>query len=122
MVGAVIAVIGAMAVIFGLDLLKMTVSTQDYDIFVDPIIDKQSLFITGRITVQNTGSQPLTNVRVNFGEGDVLELGSLSPGKKIILSPPPDNGMEFVQVTADNGVFVSKGYRELPKMVGMMGS
>lgn len=122
MVGAVIAVIGAMAVIFGMDLLKMTVSTQDYDIFVDPIIDKQNLFITGRITVQNTGSQPLTNVRVNFGEGDILELGSLSPGEKIILSPPHDNGMEFVQVTADNGVFVSKGYRELPKMVGMMGS
>ena len=122
MVGAVIAVIGAMAVIFGLDLLKMTVSTQDYDIFVDPIIDKQNLFITGRITVQNTGSQPLTNVRVNFGEGDVLDLGALSPGEKIILSPPPDNGMEFVQITADNGVFVSKGYRELPKMVGMMGS
>lgn len=121
-VGVIIAVIGAMAVVLGLDVLKMSVSTQSYDIFVDPIIDKQNLFIMGRITVQNTGSEPLTNVRVNFGEGDILELGSLSPGEKIILSPPPDNGMEFVQVTADNGIFVSKGYRELPKMVGMMGS
>ena len=122
MVGVAIVAIGAMAVIFGLDILKMSVSVQDYDIFVDPIIDKQNLFVMGRITVQNTGSQPLTNIRVNFGEGDILELGSLDPGEKIILSPPPDNGMEFVQVTADNGIFVSKGYRELPKMVGMMGS
>lgn len=122
MVGVAIVAIGAMAVIFGLDVLKMSVSVQDYDIFVDPIIDKQNLFVMGRITVQNTGSQPLTNIRVNFGEGDILELGSLDPGEKIILSPPPDNGMEFVQVTADNGIFVSKGYRELPKMVGMMGS
>lgn len=122
MVGVIVAIIGAMVVVFGLDLLKMSVSTQDYDIFVDPIIDKQNLFIMGRITVQNTGFQPLTNIRVNFGEGDILELGSLAPGEKIILSPPPDNGMEFVQITADNGIFVSKGYRELPKMVGMMGS
>ena len=30
--------------------------------------------------------------------------------------------MEFVMVTADNDIFVSKGYRQMPKMVGMMGS
>jgi hypothetical protein len=30
--------------------------------------------------------------------------------------------MQFVQVTADNDIFVSKAYREMPKMVGMMGS
>ena len=121
-VGVAVGVIGVIAVVIGMDVLKMSVSTQDYDIFVDPIIDKQNLFITGRITVQNTGSQPLTNLRVNFGDGDVLELGSLDPGDKIILSPPPDNSMQFVQVSGDNGIFVSKAYRELPKMVGMMGS
>lgn len=121
-VGVAVGAIAVMAVVFGMDVLKMSVSTQDYDIFVDPIIDKQNLFITGRITVQNTGSLPLTNLRVNFGDGDVLELGSLDPGDKIILSPPPDNAMQFVQVSGDNGIFVSKAYRELPKMVGMMGS
>lgn len=111
-----------MALIFGLDVLKLSVSTQDYDIFVDPIIDKQSMFTTGRITIQNTGAQPLTNLRVNFGSGDILDLNTLDPGKKIILSPPPDNPMEFVMITADNDIFVNKAYRELPKMVGMMGS
>lgn len=109
-------------VIFGLDILKLSVSTQEYDIFVDPIIDKQNLFVTGRITIQNTGSQPLTNIHVNFGAGDTLDIGMLKSGEKIIISPPPDNPMEFVMIDADNGIFVNKAYRELPKMVGMMGS
>ena len=117
-----IGVVGLMAVIFGMDILKLSISTQDYDIFVDPIIDKQNLFVTGRITVQNTGSQPLTNIHVNFGAGDTLDLGTLKAGQKIILSPPSDNPMEFVMIEADNGIFVNKAYRELPKMVGMMGS
>lgn len=117
-----IGIIGIMAVIFGLDMLKLSVSTQDYDLFVDPIIDKQNLFVTGRITIQNTGSKPLTNVHVNFGAGDTFDIATLKSGQKIILSPPPDNPMEFVMIEADEGIFVNKAYRELPKMVGMMGS
>ena len=117
-----IGVIIIMTVIFGMDILKLSVSTQDYDIFVDPILDKQSLFVMGRITIQNTGSQPLTNVHVNFGAGDTLELETIDVGEKIIVSPPSDNPMEFVMITADNDVFVNKAYREMPKMVGMMGS
>ncbi|WP_048097540.1 hypothetical protein [Candidatus Nitrosopumilus salaria] len=112
----------AMAVIFGADILKLSVSTQEHDIFVDPILDKQNLFVMGRVTIQNIGSQPLTNVHVNFGAGDTLELGALKAGQKIIVSPPPENPMEFVMISADNDVFVSKTYREMPKMVGMMGS
>ena len=122
LIAAGVGVIGIMAVVFGLDMLKLSVSIQDYDIFVDPIIDKQNLFVTGRITIQNTGSQPLTNIHVNFGAGDTLDIASLKSGQKIIISPPPDNPMEFVMIEADEGVFVNKAYRELPKMVGMMGS
>ena len=111
-----------MGVIFGLDITRVTVATQDYDVFVDPLKDQQSLFTMARVTIQNTGTQPLTNLKVNFGEGDILEIGTLDAGKKILVSPPPENEMEFVQVSADNGIFVSKAYREPPKMVGMMGS
>ena len=111
-----------MAVIFGMDLVKMVGGGQEHELYVDPIIDKQNLFIVGRVTVQNTGSQPLSNVVVNFGDGDTLDLGTLEPRQKVIVSPPVDNSMQFVQVTTDQGVFVSKAYRELPKMVGMMGS
>ncbi|MFQ5496917.1 MAG: hypothetical protein ACE5DU_03425 [Nitrosopumilus sp.] len=111
-----------MGVIFGMDIGKLSISTQDYDIFVDPILDKQSLFVMGRVTIQNTGFEPLTNVRVNFGAGDTLDLGTIKAGQKIIVSPPPDNPMEYVMISADNDIFVNKAYREMPKMVGMMGS
>jgi len=120
--GVGVGSIGVMAVIFGMDIIKLTISTQDYDVFVDPLLDKQNLFVMGRVTIQNTGSQPLTNVHVNFGAGDTLDLGTLKTGQKIIVSPPPNNPMEFVMISADNDVFVSKAYREMPKMVGMMGS
>ena len=120
--GIGLAAIAIMGAIFGMDLLKLSISTQDHDIFVDPLLDKQNLFVMGRVTIQNTGSQSLTNIHVNFGAGDTLDLGSLKPGQKVIVSPPPDNPMEFVMISADNGIFVNKAYREMPKMVGMMGS
>jgi len=111
-----------MAFSFGSNVIQMSVPVQDYDIFVDPIIDKQNLFDIGRITIQNTGSKPLTNIHINFGDGDTMDLKLLEPGDKILLSPPSDNSMQFVQISADNDVFVSKAYRTPPKMVGMMGS
>ncbi len=122
LIGAIVGGIVVMGIIFGLDISRLTVATQDYDIFVDPLLDDQSLFVMGRVIIQNTGFKPLTNVRVNFGEGDITELGTLDPGEKIILSPPSDNKMEFVQVSADPDIFVNKAYRSPPKMVGMMGS
>ncbi len=118
----IVGVVAVMALIFGLDVMKLSISTQEYDIFVDPIIDKQNLFVTGRVTIQNTGSQPLTNLHVNFGAGDILDIKTLKSGQKIILSPPSDNPMEFVMINADHDIFVNKAYREMPKMVGMMGS
>ncbi len=121
-IAAGLAVIVLVVVVFGADLVKLSIPTQEYDIFVDPILDKQSLFVMGRVTIQNTGSQPLTNIHVNFGAGDTLDLKSLKAGQKIILSPPSDNPMELVMISADNDIFVSKAYREMPKMVGMMGS
>ena len=121
-IGVIAGAIVVMGIIFGSDVFKLSVSTQEHDIFVDPILDKQNMFVMGRITIQNTGSQPLTNVHVNFGSGDTLDLATIKAGQKIILSPPPDNPMEFVMVSADHDIFVNKAYREMPKMVGMMGS
>ncbi|HIG32597.1 MAG TPA: hypothetical protein EYQ09_04045 [Flavobacteriales bacterium] len=117
-----ISVIVAMGIIFGMDFLKFSIAVQEYDIFVDPILDKQSLFIMGRVIIQNTGSQPLTNIHINFGAGDTLDIKVLKVGQKIIVSPPPENPMRFVMISADNDIFVNKAYREMPKMVGMMGS
>lgn len=117
-----VGVIALMSIVFGLDVLKMSMSVQDYAIFVDPIVDNQNLFVTGRVSIQNIGAKPLTNIHINFGDGDILDIQSLKPGNKIIVSPPPDNSMKFVMITADNDIFVNKAYRTPPKMVGMMGS
>jgi hypothetical protein len=122
LIAIIVGIIGVMALVFGLDVMKLSISTQEYNIFVDPLIDKQSLFVTGRVTIQNTGSQPLTNIHVNFGAGDTLDIKTLKSGQKVILSPPSDNPMEFVMINADHDIFVNKAYREMPKMVGMMGS
>lgn len=119
---AIVVGIGIMATVIGFDFVKMSVPIKEYDVYVDPIIDRQNLFDIGRVTIQNTGSKPLTNIHVNFGDGDTLDLKILQPGDKMLLSPPSENSMEYVQVTADNDVFVNKGYRTPPKMVGMMGS
>ena len=122
LISAGIGIIVIIGTIIALDISKVAIATQDYDIFVDPLIDEQNLFVMARVTVQNTGSQPLTNVKINFGGGDILELGTLDAGEKILVSPPQENELKFVQVSADPDIFVSKIYRTPPKLVGMMGS
>jgi hypothetical protein len=117
-----IGVIVILGIVVSLSLSKGVIFSEEYAIFVDPFKDEQDLFVMARVTIQNTGNQPLTNVRANFGGGDIQELGTLVPGQKIIVSPPTENKMEFVMVTADNGIFVNKAYRTPSKMPGMMGS
>ena len=96
--------------------------TADNSIMVDPTKEKQSLFVLARVTIQNTGSQPLTNITIDYGDGDKDIIPTLKSGKTIILSPPEDNSLQFVRVTADGGIDVYKAYREPIAMPGMMGS
>ena len=94
----------------------------DNSIMVDPTKEKQSLFVLARVTIQNTGGQPLTNITIDYGDGDKDIIPTLKPGKTIILSPPEGNSLQFVRVTADGGIDVYKAYREPIAMPGMMGS
>lgn len=117
-----VGVIAILVIVVGLSISKGVIVSEEYEIFVDPFKDEQDLFVMARVTIQNIGTKPLTNVRANFGGGEIQELGILTPGQKIIISPPPENSMEFVMVTADEGIFVNKAYRTPTKMPGMMGS
>ena len=117
-----IGVIAVLVIVVSFTLSKGVIASEEYAIFVDPFKDKQDLFVMARVTIQNIGTQPLTNVKANFGGGDIQELGTLKPGQKILISPPSDNEMEFVMVTADEGIFVNKAFRIPIKMPGMMGS
>ena len=94
----------------------------NHSIMVDPTVEKQSLFTIARVTVQNTGSSPLTNLTINYGDNDIDSIGTLDPGKTIILSPPQGNSLQYVIVTADGDVHIFKAYREPVAMPGMMGS
>jgi hypothetical protein len=101
------------------------VATKNYSIDVDPIKDNQNLFNTARVTVTNTGKLPLTNIVVNYGgtsTGAIQKLAFLSPGEKVLLSPPESSALQSVTVTADHGVSVTKAYRTPIKIPGMMGS
>ena len=94
----------------------------DYSILVDPTKEQQSLFVIARVLIQNTSSEPLTNLAIDYGEGDKDFIGTLKPGQTIILSPPNGNPLQYVTVTADNDIYVFKAYREPVAMPGMMGS
>ena len=96
--------------------------TSDNSILVDPTKEKQSLFVLARVMIQNTGSQHLTNITIDYGDGDKDFISILKPGKTMILSPPDGNSLQFVRVTADGNVDVYKAYREPIAMPGMMGS
>ena len=59
---------------------------EKYSLSLDPFIDQQSLVTNTHVTVQNTGIEPLTNVRVDYGGGskpDIIPV--LNPWRKAIL-------------------------------------
>ena len=115
---------GAIAVIILVITMAFPGSTvtSDNSILVDPTKEKQSLFVLARVMIQNTGNQPLTNITIDYGDGDKDFIPILKSGKTMILSPPDGNSLQFVRVTADGNVDVYKAYREPVAMPGMMGS
>jgi len=115
---------GAIAVIILVITMAFPGSTitSDNSILVDPTKEGQSLFVIARVMIQNTGNQPLTNITIDYGNGDKDFIPILKSGKTMILSPPDGNSLQFVRVTADGNVDVYKAYREPIAMPGMMGS
>ena len=108
-----------------LTLFVFSKATRDYAIDVDPIKDSQNLFSTSRVTVVNIGKLPVTNILVSYGGNDNKSserIASLLPGEKVLLSPPESSPLKSVTVTADQGLFITKGYRTPLKIPGMMGS
>ena len=99
-----------------------SITIDDNSIMVDPTKEKQSLFLLARVMIQNTGDQSLTNLTIDYGDGNKDFIPTLMPGKTIILSPPDGNSLQFVRVTADGCIDIYKAYREPIAMPGMMGS
>ncbi|HZC50119.1 MAG TPA: hypothetical protein VE244_13790 [Nitrososphaeraceae archaeon] len=117
MVAAVISLAAAIITILIISIMP----TRDYSIEVDAMKDEQSLFVNARIVLTNTGRQPLTDVVVYYGNrNDVIKM--INPGEKIYLSPPEGSRLDVVEVTASEGINMTKEYRKPIKLPGMMGS
>ena len=119
--GVIASFVGISVAIYGV-LTMGNFSQETYSISIDPTKEKQTLFIMARVSIQNTGTASLTNVQINYGEGDKDYLGTLKPGQLIIVSPPQGNSLQYVIVSAEPDIYVSKVYREPIGMPGMMGS
>ncbi len=87
-------------------LLAFQQNTPQYSLSVEP----RSEMVMGsgmnmRVYITNTGSQPLTNVKLNWGStSDSLPI--LNPGEKEMFSPP--SSATTVIVTTDQGISITK--------------
>jgi len=122
LIGSGIGVVAAIIILTITVAFPGSTTTSNHSIMVDPTKEMQSLFVLARVTIQNTGSESLTNLTIDYGDGDKDVIPTLKPGKTIILSPPEENSLQFVRVTADGGIDIYKAYREPVAMPGMMGS
>lgn len=93
----------------------------DFDLEIDALKEEQSLFTHTRVTITNTGKQPLTNINVNYGNTSETVSG-LDPGHSYPLSPPAGSNLDRIIVTSDQGINITKEYRTPITMPGMMGS
>ncbi len=89
---------------------------------VDPIIVKDDMGTETHVAIRNTGTNALTNIVVEYGgptKPDVIPI--LNPGEKISLSPPDGSTLNEVQVTADQGINITKEYRT-PASISFVGN
>jgi hypothetical protein len=116
-IGVIIASSGVLIAVYGFNIFS-----PDYNIEIDPLKDEQNLFVTARVGLSNTGKLPVTNVVINY-DGQMTESVELiSPGQKLLLSPPQNVALDFVTVTTSEGLNLTKTYRTPIKLPGMMGS
>ncbi|MGB7633485.1 MAG: hypothetical protein WBL68_07145 [Nitrososphaeraceae archaeon] len=116
-ISVIIVSSGALILVYGFHLLSA-----DYNLEIDPLKDEQNLFSTARVTLSNTGKLPLTNVVINYGGQRTESVESISPGQRLLLSPPGNVPLDFVTVTTNEGLNMTKMYRTPIKLPGMMGS
>lgn len=120
---AIVIIPIVLVTIFILNNNNLTFSTnkKEFDLNIDALKEEQSLFTHTRVTITNTGKQPLTDIKVDYGnKSETVAL--LEPGHSYPLSPPAGSDLQRIIVTSDQGINITKEYRTPLKMPGMMGS
>lgn len=122
LVFVVAAAIGIVAVAL-IAMFTSALPTKDHDLSVDAIKDEQSLFTNARVVVKNVGRMPLTNVLVDYGDGNKEPvIPVIQPGETLNFSPPEGAQIDHVTVTAEPGIRIVQSYRTPIKLPGMIGS
>ena len=116
-----LAVIPIVLVIFIIVNNNIFSNKKDFSLDIDALKEQQSLFTHTRVTITNTGKQPLTNIKVNYGN-KIETVSLLEPGQSYPLSPPAGSNLQRIIVTSDQGINITKEYRTPISMPGMMGS
>jgi archaellum component FlaF (FlaF/FlaG flagellin family) len=93
----------------------------EFNLEIDALKEEQSLFTHTRVTITNTGKQPLTNIKINYGNTSET-VALLEPGHSYPLSPPAGSNLQRIIATSDQGINITKEYRTPITMPGMMGS
>jgi len=116
-----LAVIPIVLVIFVIVNNNIFSNKKDFSLDIDALKEQQSLFTHTRVTITNTGKQPLKNIKVNYGN-KIETVSLLEPGQSYPLSPPAGSNLQKIIVTSNQGINITKEYRTPITMPGMMGS
>ena len=94
-----------------------------YSLEIDAIKDNTDISGTMyRVKVTNTGTNPLTGLKVNLGKGDIQNMDLLESGQSFFFYPKPDTNTSIVKVTTIEGIEKESNYRSPLKGIGLPGS
>jgi len=94
-----------------------------YSLEIDAIKDKTDISGTFyRVKVINSGTNPLTGLKVNLGKGDIQNMDLLEPGQSFFFYPKPETNTSIVKVTTTEGIEKESNYRSPLKGIGLPGS
>ena len=74
-----------------------------------------------RVKITNSGTNPLTEIEVNLGKGDIQNMEILEPGQSFFFYPKPETNSTIVKVTTSEGLEKESSYRSPLKGIGLPG-
>lgn len=111
----IVSVGSAIAIVSLAIFIPPLIMIPDYRVKVDAI-KIQDVVQISNVRITNTGKLVLTDLKVNFGEGDVQSFARLESGKTIWVSPKASS-LTTVTVTTSEGITLVKYFREPVSMV-----